>query len=604
MAGSSNDVQLPYVEVLRQYARDQLVLNLEAVSGRKDLVLDPELMKPLDRVAGATLLKQHGVDKIFKLELSKPLIGCEKRIYLVRPRVRLMRSIADQINAEKNAGHKRSYTILMVPRKLHVCERVLEQEGVFGYVSIDEYQLDLIPLDKDVLSLELPEFFRSYFLDGDQTWCHTAARALLNLQQVFGLIPNVYGIGRSAQIVHEMTDVLFELEGEPKQLNHEIGSVFLIDRAADLVTPLCSQVTYEGLLDDTFGIHSGFIEFGSEVTGKDQSVKLLLSSTDEVYEEIRNRHFSNVFSFLSGKAKELQVGYDKRHMLTSVQEMKTFVANDLRGLKQQHKSLTLHIGACEVILNQKTTGNFEDQLRTEHGLLEGVDSKENINYIEEMINRQYDETQCLRLLCLLSLTQGGLQPQVFKGLKKQFLQSFGFEKLVGLHNLKKMGMFTEQETAAANRQLAKVAAHLPKSSPFRTLCRKLGLIPKSAEEINLKNVSEMSYVFSGAYTPVLCKLVEQVLTKGSFKGLEDVVKLLPGPCFEKNRATSVKGKSSGGSSSNSPASRVVLVYFIGGCTFTEITALRFLGRLKGYKFIIATTAIVNATSLIREVVDP
>ena len=35
-------------------------------------------------------------------------------------------------------------------------------------------------------------------------------------------------------------------------------------------------------------------------------------------------------------------------------------------------------------------------------------------------------------------------------------------------------------------------------------------IPKSAEEINLKNVSEMSYVFSGAYTPVLCKLIEQV----------------------------------------------------------------------------------------------
>ena len=48
--------------------------------------------------------------------------------------------------------------------QLHVCERVLEQEGVFGYVTIDEYPLDLIPLDKDVLSLELPEFFRSYYL--------------------------------------------------------------------------------------------------------------------------------------------------------------------------------------------------------------------------------------------------------------------------------------------------------------------------------------------------------------------------------------------------------------------------------------------------------
>ena len=29
------------------------------------------------------------------------------------------------------------------------------------------------------------------------------------------------------------------------------------DADCDYVTPLCSQVTYEGLLDDTFGINSG-----------------------------------------------------------------------------------------------------------------------------------------------------------------------------------------------------------------------------------------------------------------------------------------------------------------------------------------------------------
>ncbi len=35
----------------------------------------------------------------------------------------------------------------------------------------------------------------------------------------------------------------------------------------------------------------------------------------QVYEEIRGRHFSNVFGFLSGKAKELQAGYDVCKML-------------------------------------------------------------------------------------------------------------------------------------------------------------------------------------------------------------------------------------------------------------------------------------------------
>lgn len=52
----------------------------------------------------------------------------------------------------------------------------------------------------------------------------------------------------------------------------------------------------------------------------------------------------------------------------SVAEMKDFVANDLKNLKATHKSLTLHISACEVITKRKTLGGeLEDQLATEHG---------------------------------------------------------------------------------------------------------------------------------------------------------------------------------------------------------------------------------------------
>ena len=35
-------------------------------------------------------------------------------------------------------------------------------------------------------------------------------------------------------------------------------------------------------------------------------------------------------------------------------------------------------------------------------------------------------------------------------------------------------------------------------------------VPKSAETINLKTPNDMAYVFSGAYTPMLCRLIEQV----------------------------------------------------------------------------------------------
>ena len=48
--------------------------------------------------------------------------------------------------------------------KLFVCEQVFEKEGVFGLVETEELAIDLIPLDRDILSLELPDFFRNFYL--------------------------------------------------------------------------------------------------------------------------------------------------------------------------------------------------------------------------------------------------------------------------------------------------------------------------------------------------------------------------------------------------------------------------------------------------------
>ena len=48
--------------------------------------------------------------------------------------------------------------------QLHVCDIILEQEGVYGDVSCMELGMDLIPLDRDILSMELPSFFKSFYL--------------------------------------------------------------------------------------------------------------------------------------------------------------------------------------------------------------------------------------------------------------------------------------------------------------------------------------------------------------------------------------------------------------------------------------------------------
>ena len=68
---------------------------------------------------------------------------------------------------------------------------------------------------------------------------------------------------------------------------------------------LLSPLTYEGLLDETFGISCGTVEFPSEVTKTETATKLQLSCKDKMFDKIRNKHFATIFSVLGVTAKQL-----------------------------------------------------------------------------------------------------------------------------------------------------------------------------------------------------------------------------------------------------------------------------------------------------------
>uniref|UniRef100_A0A4W5PJ08 VPS33B late endosome and lysosome associated n=1 Tax=Hucho hucho TaxID=62062 RepID=A0A4W5PJ08_9TELE len=604
--------ELPDFSLLKRLARDQLIYLLEQLPGRKDLFIEADLMSPLDRIANVTTLKQHDVDKLYKVEY-KPIVSTSDQLcFLIRPRIKTVKWICDVVNADKAFGRFRKYKIIFSPQKFYACENLLEEQGIFGDVTTDEWSFYLLPLDDDIISLELPEFFRDNFLEGDQRWVRTAGSALHLLHSVYGPFSKLYGIGRCSKMAYESWREQVE-EGEQRARQAEIGNVFLIDRDVDLVTPLCSQVVYEGLVDDIFRIKCGCVEFGPDVTSSDKSIKVMLNSQDKVFNEIRNEHFSQVFGFLSQKARNLQTAYDKRSGM-DIKQMKTFVSEELKGLKQEHRLLSLHIGASESMMKRKTKQDFQELLKTEHSLLEGFEIRECISYIEEHINRQVSMVESMRLLCLLSLTENGLLPKDYRSLKAQFLQSYGIDHLLTFSNLKQLGLLVEQQpgetlTVMESRvgklvndktagKLTDAFSSLAKKSNFRALGRRLNLVPKSDEEYDLRVPRDMAYIFSGAYIPLSCKLIEQVLERDGWTGLEEVTRMLNGHEF-----AVTAGSNGSDARVKTDSQRIILVMFLGGCTFSEISALRFLGREKGLKFIVVTTAITNSARLLESMLD-
>ncbi|XP_062498684.1 vacuolar protein sorting-associated protein 33B isoform X5 [Pezoporus occidentalis] len=610
-AGRRDAPEAPDFGILKRLARDQLIYLLEQLPGKKDLFIEADLMSPLDRIANVSILK-HEVDKLYKVE-SRPAAGASDQFcFLVRPRIRTMRYIADIVNADKMSGRSRKYKIIFSPQKFYACEMVLEEEGVFGDVTCDEWSFYLLPLDEDIISMELPEFFRDYFLEGDHRWINSIARALQLLNSLYGPFGRVYGIGRCAKMSYELWwDLEGESEGDGQGRKPEIGNVFLMDRDTDYVTALCSQVVYEGLVDDTFRIKCGSVDFGPDVTSSDKSIKVLLNAQDKVFSQIRNEHFSSVFGFLSQKSRNLQAQYDRRRGM-DIKQMKNFVSQELKGLKQEHRLLSLHIGACESIMKKKTKQDFQEMIKAEHSLLEGFDIRESTSFIEEHIDRQVSPIESLRLMCLLSITENGLIPKDYRSLKTQYLQSYGPEHLLTFHNLKRIGLLTEQvagETLTAvesrvsklvtDRAAGKITDafnSLARKSNFRAISKKLGLIPRLDGEYDLKLPRDMAYVFSGAYVPLSCKIIEQVLERRGWQGLEEVVRLLNGHEFSVS-------DSAAEDSAAAEAQRVVLAVFLGGCTFSEMAALRFLGKERGCKFIFLTTAITSSARVMEAMTE-
>ncbi|XP_049669442.1 vacuolar protein sorting-associated protein 33B isoform X4 [Accipiter gentilis] len=610
-AGRRDVPEPPDFGILKRLARDQLIYLLEQLPGKKDLFIEADLMSPLDRIANVSILK-HEVDKLYKVESRPAISASDQFCFLVRPRIKTMRYIADIVNADKMSGRSRKYKIIFSPQKFYACEMVLEEEGVFGDVTCDEWSFYLLPLDEDIISMELPEFFRDYFLEGDHRWINSIARALQLLNSLYGPFGKAYGIGRCAKMSYELwRDLEEESEADGQGRKPEIGNVFFMDRDTDYVTALCSQVVYEGLVDDTFRIKCGSVDFGPDVTSSDKSIKVLLNAQDKVFSQIRNEHFSSVFGFLSQKSRNLQAQYDRRRGM-DIKQMKNFVSQELKGLKQEHRLLSLHIGACESIMKKKTKQDFQEMIKAEHSLLEGFDIRESTSFIEEHIDRQVSPIESLRLMCLLSITENGLIPKDYRSLKTQYLQSYGPEHLLTFHNLKRIGLLTEQSAGetltAVESKVSKLVTDraagkitdafnsLARKSNFRAISKKLGLIPRVDGEYDLKMPRDMAYVFSGAYVPLSCKIIEQVLERRGWLGLEEVVRLLNGNEFSVSDSAV----------EDNPAwesQRVILAVFLGGCTFSEIAALRFLGKERGCKFIFLTTAITNSARMMEAMIE-
>lgn len=161
------------------------------------------------------------------------------------------------------------------------------------------------------------------------------------------------------------------------------------------------------------------------------------------------------------------------------------------------------------------------------------------------------------------------------------LQTYGYEHILTLNNLEKAGLLKAQTGGRNN---------------YPTIRKTLRLW---MDDVNEQNPTDISYVYSG-YAPLSVRLA-QLLSRPGWRSIEEVLRILPGPHFEERQPlpTGLQKKRQPGEN------RVTLVFFLGGVTFAEIAALRFLSQLEdgGTEYVIATTKLINGSSWLEALME-
>ncbi|XP_044010499.1 vacuolar protein sorting-associated protein 33A isoform X2 [Aphidius gifuensis] len=539
-------------------------------------------------------------------------------IFIVRPQLELMDLIAENVHGEQKRSPTKEFHIFFFPRKSLLCEKKLENRGVRGnFTLIEEFPCDLFPFDNDLVSMELDKTYKEFFLESDPTCMYQVAQAIRRIQRLYGKIPHVTGRGPAAMKVWELMKRLEREDDDDNgngngnnnnsinklklnnntNINNNIEHLLLIDRSIDLLSPLVTQLTYEGLIDEIFGIKNTTVQLPANkfhdnddsptVMSVDKNEKIILNSGEELFGEIRDKNFNGVGPVLSQKAKTISSLFDERHGDKSVQEIKQFVAK-LPHMLATKQSLAKHTTIAEMIKQVTDSNDFLEFLQIEQELLNCIDTDKPNSFIEDCIAQKKPIIKVLRLLCIQSLTNSGFKQKLFDYYKREIVQTYGYQYLPTLLNFEKAGLFKLQQS---QRQ-------------YSVLRKALRLTVEDESEIAPKDIS---YVHS-VYAPLSVRLAEQLVQPGGWQGLNDVLGLLPGPGISSDTRVNVSGIKRNSITSEDLTSeppRLVLVFFIGGCTYAEISALRFLSQQEdlNVEFVIGTTKLINGNTFLKSLME-
>ena len=140
------------------------------------------------------------------------------------------------------------------------------------------------------------------------------------------------------------------------------------------------------------------------------TLTLTISNEDEIFREVRDKHFNTLEGVFSKKCREIQNVVKEKDAPQSIDELEKYITK-LRSMNiaKGKDVLTHHINLAYYVNTQMKNLDYQHCYSLEQKIILGEDLKAIQQTLENKMIKQYNRDRILRLLCLFSVTQSGLK---------------------------------------------------------------------------------------------------------------------------------------------------------------------------------------------------
>jgi hypothetical protein len=394
-------------------------------------------------------------------------------------------------------------------------------------------------------------------------------------------------------------------------------------------------------------------------------VDVFMNSDNAEWTSVRDAHVYAAGALISSRVQELQEFKESAKTLKQkdMAAMKEFVSS-IKDFEKARAALPRVLRVTQLLKAEVERPAFGEEWDVMTAPFVGGDARKTRALAERLVGERASPHRALRLICLLAAAEGGMRQREMDSWRRALTDSYGFSMATALDALEGLGLLRVNRNAsmfstgaAPDWNWPTLVRSLklgeesgteddPTDTSFVTSC----LAPLS---VRLVQAAIALPIGSAAMAGTAGQELTAAMfpPQGGWSSIEQALKACPGDVLEclqlqgprrmarrvgisapggpagaAAAAATMAGKvqmpesSSASASSGAGAAsagagdeldeeeedeprKTVLVYFIGGVTFAEVAALRWLGEKLPFDFLVATTHITSGRKLMEQAVE-